>query len=394
MVGPPYQIVTTAIAIIVTLVAARSEEMAASLSELKSPDAPVFNSKGHPKGHGLTFELKYPNSWLATEGKRPAILQKFRSEGGEGLMTVTVNVVPVPREFGDVSTTLEEEKYLNQEAASAMLGPDSKILTLKQTKIDGEPTTMFEFTQTMANAGLDLEIRGLQFCTIVDQHMLMLSGMLLKSPTMGATEFGQQWALAKLVTQTIAGGLYFPDKWNQPQLTDADGADAAALPITTNGYRHSSKEFGFAATFPDEVEPLIVPYNVGRIGTFQAVDEENKLVVMVTANLVSSMRALPSPKESTQKQLIEAMVTKNAEEHGARKGALKTEWSTLHGRPALDFNYTTDGFAPQRVTTYHVGKSSFDGDTFYHLQVVAFEKDNRGKEILGNLAESFSFAAD
>ncbi len=390
--GSPLTRVAAVLALAACTTAARAEDIQEYLSELGEADAPVFSSRNHPKSPGLTVEMKYPKSWRAAEGKRPSILQKFQSKGGQGLTTVMINVVPVPPEAGDAREMAEELKNFNEEEATALLPAGAKLLKLEQTKLDGEPCAIMEFEHTASNAGINIEMRGLQFCAVVGQHMFTMTGTVAKSAQLNAAQFDRQWELAKLLIKAIAGSAYFPDKWK------SEGAPTKQAGHTQQGkdtgVRHSSKEFGFAATFPDEVEPLIVPYNVGRIGTFQAVDEENKLVVMVTANLVSSMRALPSQKESTQKQLIEAMVTKNAEEHGARKGALKTEWSTLHGRPALDFNYTTDGFAPQRVTTYHVGKSSFDGDTFYHLQVVAFEKDNRGKEILGNLAESFSFAAD
>ena len=44
-----------------------------------------FSSKGHTKARGLEIELQLPRSWLAEEGERPHIVQKWTSQNGTGL---------------------------------------------------------------------------------------------------------------------------------------------------------------------------------------------------------------------------------------------------------------------------------------------------------------------
>jgi hypothetical protein len=386
----------TRVAAVLTLAAfttaAQAEDIQGYLSELGEADAPVFSSRNHPKSPGLTVELKYPKSWRAAEGKRPSILQKFQSKGGQGLITMMINVVPVPPEAGSAREMAEELKNFNEEEAAALLPAGAKLLTLEQTKLDGEPCAIMEFEHTASNAGINMEMRGLQFFAVVGEHMFTMTGTVAKSAQLNAAQFDRQWELVKLLIKAIAGNVYFPDKWkleNAPK-NQTTGAQQAA----GTGFRLAAKDFGFAATFPDKVEPLVMPYKMGRMGTFQALDTNNNLLVMVTANFMPASGLLVASKESTPKQLIEAMVVRNAEEKSALEGSLKTTWSTLHGKPALDFSYTTDSFAPEGLRSYHVGRTSFDVDTFYHLQVVAFEEDSKAQEELDKLAQSFSFSAE
>ena len=370
----------------------KAENIRGYVSELANPDAPIFSSRGHPKSPGFTVELKYPASWRVAEGTRPAILQKFRSKGGQGLLTVLLNVVPVPPEAGLATEIKEELKYFSSEDAAAMLPKGATLLGLERTNIDGEQSMMMEFAHNANSAGIDIEMRGLQFCTFVDHNMFVLSGTLTKGAKWGSDEFEKEWQVAKLAIKAMAGSVYFPDKWQQPKGENAKPMAVAVL--DKNGVRHKSEEFRFSAIFPDEVEPLVVPYKMGRIGTFQAVDEQNKLLVMVTANFVPAAELAVANNESTPQRLIEAMVLRNAQEHGASKTSIETKTATLNGKPAMEFNYTTRGFAPERIRTQHFGKSVFVVDTFYHLQVVAFEEDNNAKEALKRLVESFTLQTD
>ena len=222
--------------------------------------------------------------------------------------------------------------------------------------------------------------------------MFTMTGMLAKSAHLDAAEYARQWELARLLIKAIAGGVYFPDKWEKG---DALAAGTVAAKQTEGaGVRFSSEDFDFSASFPERVEPLILPYKMGRMGTFQALDTNKNLIVMVTANFMPASGLLVASKESTPERLIEAMVAKNAEEKGALSGSLKTNRNTLHGKPALDFSYATDSFAPEGVRSYHVGRTSFDVDTFYHLQVVAFEETSAAQEELEKLAESFRFSPE
>ena len=53
-------------------------------TEFASGNRKKFHTADHPKSKGLKMVLSYPNSWLAEEGDRPNVVQKFFSEGGVG----------------------------------------------------------------------------------------------------------------------------------------------------------------------------------------------------------------------------------------------------------------------------------------------------------------------
>jgi hypothetical protein len=251
---------------------------------------------------------------------------------------------------------------------------------------------MFEYALTRSNAGIEIELRGLQFCAFTGQHMLMFTGTAARSPQMEDADFERHWKKVKPLMQAIAGSIYIPGKW---ATSDGRGKpQAEANPVPTMGLRHKSKEFGFSAVFPEKVEPTVLRYDMGKMATFQAADTNNNLIVMVTADIVPAAGFLVAADESTPEKLIEAMVDKGAQEKGAIDGTLSKKWGSLNGRPALEFSFATDTFAPKGVRTYHRGRTTFDLDTFYNLQVVSFEENQTAEKALASLAESLIIRED
>ena len=129
----------TLMVVAVTANAAPAEDIQEYLAELGEADAPVFSSRDHPKSPGLVVEIKYPKSWRAAEGKRPNILQKFQSKGGQGLINVLVNVVPLPPEAGDGREVAEELKNFSEEDAVGLIPASAKLVKVEHSQIEGAP---------------------------------------------------------------------------------------------------------------------------------------------------------------------------------------------------------------------------------------------------------------
>ncbi len=178
-----------------------------------------FSSKDHPKSANLTFEIKYPHDWLASEGKRPAILKKFRSEGGKGFLVLMVNVFDLPYSAEELAKIPEDEKYLPESDLLEMLPKGSKLMKTERTRIDGEPCTMVEFQSVASNAGIKVVANNLYFYVITGKSMVCLGGSLTKTPGQSDASFSSEWQSGKLLFQSIASTFYLPQKWQDKYQT-------------------------------------------------------------------------------------------------------------------------------------------------------------------------------
>lgn len=52
----------------------------------------AFESESHPKAKGVELGLRLPVSWIAEEGRRPNIVQKWRNFGGHGYTTIMLDI--------------------------------------------------------------------------------------------------------------------------------------------------------------------------------------------------------------------------------------------------------------------------------------------------------------
>jgi hypothetical protein len=114
-----------------------------------------FSSKGNIKAKGVHFHLDVPQSWLAKEGDRPNIVQKFISQNGHGFAMALVLVLELP----GMNISEEDIKELSRsDESKEMLPKNSQLIKSGFIKIDGLPGIYQEY-----------KIRQLQ----IDKELLM-----------------------------------------------------------------------------------------------------------------------------------------------------------------------------------------------------------------------------
>lgn len=151
-----------------------------------------------------------------------------------------------------------------------------------------------------------------------------------------------------------------------------------------------SKEFHFMAKFPEEVDAATAKHQYGIAGSFQAADTKNNLIIAVTTDTVPPLESVVTKGTATPKQLIESNFTGVKKESGALPKTVITKWTSWNYYDCLEFSYTSNTFEPHGLTTYHIGKAFFVTDTFYYLQIVAFQKESAAPDALKHLVDSFA----
>lgn len=199
------------IALLVSLVAYSvvHADFKTDLDALANREEKIFDTSGHRKSQGINLKIRYPASWLAEEGDRSLIVQKFRSDGGKGIGHFTVTISnPIPDEAGELTPEIVWDK----DFILTLLPPNAKLIDFQKTTLDGEPTGMMVYAMTMNRAGTDMTMRVVTFTLIRKGCLLSLNGNLLKMPSQSADVFESQAAKAKLLYQAIAASLILTDK--------------------------------------------------------------------------------------------------------------------------------------------------------------------------------------
>lgn len=136
-----------------------------------------FSTKDHAKSNGLAISLKYPKGWVAKEGERPHIVQKFISGGGGAMATMLFRPLPLPPSLPQGSKPPRHivEKWFTPEALKETLPADATFIAAKSTKIDGLPAGIIEYAIRMETAGGILESRVIEFVFVCETTSIQIA---------------------------------------------------------------------------------------------------------------------------------------------------------------------------------------------------------------------------
>lgn len=112
-----------------------------------------YSSKGHPKAYDLNIEILYPSLWIAEEGKRPHIVQKFTDIYGNGCF---LGIQELPETH---SPTFWLERTKNTDIIKQQILADianANDLKVTPTKYSGVPGDLIEFNYQSSQAGVSV----------------------------------------------------------------------------------------------------------------------------------------------------------------------------------------------------------------------------------------------
>ncbi len=130
-------------------------ETSFTINDCKPLNLPPFSSKydtkNHPKAKGIWATVRYPQGWVAKEGERPNIVQKFTGDY-KGLfvmlaLQITDAGAPVEKECAETSASAFGRDMVDGE-------DNLKILKIKKIKHEEKPAYMYDLQSNIERAGL------------------------------------------------------------------------------------------------------------------------------------------------------------------------------------------------------------------------------------------------
>jgi len=129
--------------IIGTLLTFNPKYLANPVREMLDGFKKRFNSADNVKAKGLKYQFDVPKSWVAKEGNRPNIVQKFVSQNGHGMDIIMTRVGVIP-EITNVSAE-DVKQMLESGDAKLMLPKNADFIKGRFVTIDNIPGVSLEY---------------------------------------------------------------------------------------------------------------------------------------------------------------------------------------------------------------------------------------------------------
>ena len=155
----------------------------------------IYRTKEHPKAKGVDFQVEYPRSWSAREGKRPNVIQFFISNNGRGPVYASVMVRDLIKEAKETLSreqiaelrALEWSRTWSKELASGIfsdsglremaqgMGMDNvRNMTTERIVLDLWPGAMLSFVGDGQRLDTNLTSYNRMYIAIYRHYMLFL----------------------------------------------------------------------------------------------------------------------------------------------------------------------------------------------------------------------------
>ncbi|MCC7093427.1 MAG: hypothetical protein IT277_04480 [Ignavibacteriaceae bacterium] len=171
-----------------------------------------FSSKDNLKAKGVDFHLDLPQSWLAKEGNRPNIVQKFVSQNGHGSTMALVLVLELP----EVNSISEEDiKELAQsEESKEMLPKNSQFLNSGFIKIDGLPGIYQEYKIRQTQIDNELLMHTINYNVYYKNKMISIQ-CSVGAASDDENKTDAVFVKYKELFKSIAGSLVVQSQWKK-----------------------------------------------------------------------------------------------------------------------------------------------------------------------------------
>ena len=171
----------------------------------------TFSTLGHPKAKGVNLTIAYPSSWMAKEGERPNVVQKFVSEGGRGMemFLIITKALPVPE--GTVITIAELRDIFGSPELRESVPPGAVLIDARETTIEAMPAGILEYRQIENRAGISVEIQVISYIFVQGTTLVQVMCSVGQLPS--RRDLSLRMDSYRPLFSLIANSIVLPDRW-------------------------------------------------------------------------------------------------------------------------------------------------------------------------------------
>ncbi len=171
----------------------------------------TFKTKNHQKSKGTDWQLNIPYSWLAEEGNRPNIIQKFTSDVGDGFQMIMLMVYDLPSEYKNL-TEDEIDQQFDETDFESILPEDATLLSFNKITIEGCKGGMLIFEKTGERLDIKMEMQICLFFFVKDRQNYQI--MCTVSSDDNNKDLTKEMEKFLLLFKSVANTIVLNSKYN------------------------------------------------------------------------------------------------------------------------------------------------------------------------------------
>lgn len=161
-----------------------------------------FKTQGHPKALGLNLKMNLPVSWVASEGERPHIVQKWQSMAGYGEQLITLDI----RNSGGKVSKQDIQDLIDTGELKTIAPPGATFIDGGAQTVENQPGFWMDYNISVERAGISVYQVGRLNGFFTPDKLFLITCMTTTEQGKKAEaekDFGQIKTLCPLVVNSV-----------------------------------------------------------------------------------------------------------------------------------------------------------------------------------------------
>jgi len=140
-----------------------------------------YSTNGVGKAKGVAFSIESPKTWVAKEGNRPNIVQKFVSESGRGLEMLLILIKEVPLQAGEKITEKDVLEILNPKDIQDFIPDGGVYINSGKLTLENLPGFWVHFKLNMSRVRNTVGMETIMYTIFYKNKMIQIQGQVMTS---------------------------------------------------------------------------------------------------------------------------------------------------------------------------------------------------------------------
>ncbi|RLW61172.1 MAG: hypothetical protein B6D75_03640 [gamma proteobacterium symbiont of Stewartia floridana] len=140
-----------------------------------------YSTNGVGKAKGVAFSIDSPKTWVAKEGNRPNIVQKFVSDNGRGLELLLILIIEVPLQPGEKITEKDVLEILNPKDIQDFMPDGGLYLNSGKLTLENLPGFWVHFKMDGARVRNTFGMEAIMYTIFYKNKMIQIHGQVMTS---------------------------------------------------------------------------------------------------------------------------------------------------------------------------------------------------------------------
>ncbi len=134
----------------------------------------TYRNNGVGKSKGVKFTIKVPKTWIAKDGNRPNIVQKFVSHSGANILVLIKNI---PLQANEVFSEKDMSEMLTDDNRKLLMPPNSTYINSGKLTLEGLPGLWIQYKTKAGRVRMSIEMESIMYMVIYKNKMIQIQGM-------------------------------------------------------------------------------------------------------------------------------------------------------------------------------------------------------------------------